>query len=159
MLSCEEVARCLLYAADDGALLDDASRSALNDHILLCPECRRELDDQAAVAALLRTRPPDVPSPEFSEALRARLDRAQGWLGLADWRRWTFRLLPGACILVVAAFLWPSHSNTTPQGAPFSGAPITSGSPVPETILGQFGAPADTVVETMLTGREPRGGR
>jgi hypothetical protein len=156
MLSCEEAARYLLYAADDATLLDHASRAALNDHMSHCGECRRELEDQAAVAALLRTRPPDVPSLEFSAALRAHLDAASGWLSLADWRRWTVRLLPGTCILVLAAFVAPSHTSVR-QGSALRGAPTISGSAASEAILWDFGAPPDAVVEAMLTGPQPQG--
>jgi len=156
MLSCEEAARSLLYAADDVTLLDAAARAALNDHMSHCAECRRELRDQAAVATVLRTRPPDVPSLEFSAALRARLDDTNGWLSLADWRRWTVRLLPAACILVLAAFVAPSHTSVRP-GSALRDAPVISGSEASEAILWDFGAPPDAVVEAMLTGPQPQG--
>jgi anti-sigma factor RsiW len=159
MLSCEEAALYLLYAADDARLLDGAARAALKGHIADCPHCREELEDQRAVATLLRTRPPDMPSPEFSAALAARLDEAQGWLAIADWRRWAFRLLPAAGILLLAAFLSPSHARkAASRENPLGGWLIVAGSSSPDAILWQFGTPADAVVEAMLTGRQPESG-
>ena len=71
MLNCDAASRYLLYAADDPTLLDVAAIIALKDHLAACSRCRQEFESQRAVAALLRKRPPDVLSPEFSAALAA----------------------------------------------------------------------------------------
>ena len=67
--------------------------------------------DQEAVAAVLRTTPPGRVSDDFLARVNARIDEAEGWLGLADFRAWTLGLVPTAVVLVVVAVLWPVSSN------------------------------------------------
>ena len=158
MLNCDEASRYLLYAADDPTLLDMAAITALKDHVAACSRCRQEFESQRAVAVLLRQRPPDVLSPGFSAALAARLDSAQGWLAMADWRRWTFRLLPATTMVFLAALFWPTQTRQAPSPPNVIDSAVVAPSSTPDAILWQFGAPADAVVEAMLTGRRPEGG-
>jgi hypothetical protein len=72
-------------------------------------------DDQALVAAVLASMPPqDVPA-DFLSRVNARIDETAGWLGLADFRVWTLRLAPAAAALALVALLWPGTATTTPS--------------------------------------------
>jgi len=70
--------------------------------------------DQELVAALLRATPaPRVPG-DFLARVNARIDETAGWLGFANYRAWTLRLVPVAAVLVLLAILWPASSTVTP---------------------------------------------
>jgi len=72
-----------------------------------------EQEDQATVAALLAsTPPPDVPA-DFVARVNARIDEAEGWLGIADFRLWTLRLAPAAAVFALITVLWPGASTET----------------------------------------------
>ena len=153
LLSCDEAGPYLVHAADNPMPIDGTG--PLPQHLVACWRCRQELEDQRAVVALLRTRPPDQPSPNFSAGLAAKLEAVGDWFGIADWKRWTLRLWPAAAILVLAAFCWPS-SRHRPAAESLNQVLIASEPSSPEAILWQFGTSPDAVVETMLVGRQKR---
>jgi hypothetical protein len=88
-------------------------------------------EDQDLVAGILASMPPpDVPA-DFLARVNARIDETAGWIGLADFRLWTLRLVPAAAVLALIAIVWPvgpastarspaSPSVTTTQAARFS---------------------------------------
>jgi anti-sigma factor RsiW len=155
-LTCDQAITHLLHAVDDPRALDASARVALAAHLAACTRCQRDFEDQRAVAALLRGRPPDLPSPEFLAALASRLDAAGGWLAIADWRRWTLRLAPIAAVLVLGALF----TTGTPPSSPVSRPNWESADPTSAaSVLWQLDMPPDSVVETLITGRAPAGSR
>jgi hypothetical protein len=76
--------------------------------------------DQDAVAAALRALPQARVADDFLARVNARIDEAAGWLGLADFRAWTFALVPAAAVLVLLAILWPGAAAlpATPSPSP-----------------------------------------
>ncbi len=112
-------------------------------------------DAQAAVAAVLRSRPASGVPAAFAGRLSARLTAEGGWLGLADWRVWTFRLAPVAAALVVAAILFGSRASessfllasvveTWAAGDRTDGRPATS-------LFWQADVPGESLLLTVLT--------
>jgi hypothetical protein len=67
--------------------------------------------DLEAVAALLRATPAPPVSADFLARVNQRIDETAGWLGLADFRKWTLGLVPAAAALVLAAVLWPASAS------------------------------------------------
>lgn len=138
----------------DGEAGTRADESALDAHLSQCLHCRAALDDQMAVAAVLRSRPADPVSPAFAARVASKLDDVAGWLGVADFRTWTLRLAPIAAVLALAALLtarafstdqstitleeWASRQTQTTSGA---------------AVLWQQNVTADAALETLLTGR------
>lgn len=97
--------------------LTASDRAGLEAHLAQCADCRAALADQRVVAGALRSRPPLEPSPAFAANLAARLDDVSGWLGLLDWRMWTFRLAPVAlAIFLIAVFAGSSSTRTAVTG-------------------------------------------
>jgi len=81
--------------------------------------------DQEAVAAALQSLPAPEVSPGFVARVNARIDETAGWLGLADFRKWTLGLVPAAAALALAAVLWPAPSSapssrSSPSSSEFS---------------------------------------
>jgi hypothetical protein len=74
--------------------------------------------DQEAVSALLRATPPASVSADFLARVNARIDKAAGWLGLADFRAWTLGLVPAAVVLMLVAILWPATTATPVSATP-----------------------------------------
>ena len=68
-------------------------------------------DDRDPVAAVLRSLPAPEVSAGFVARVNARIDETAGWLGLADFRKWTLGLVPAAAALVLAAVLWPARAS------------------------------------------------
>ena len=116
MTACGDKHRMLARLA--GASEADAptveEQAELDAHLAECAACRAALDEQRLVAGMLRSRPVLVPSAAFSRALASRLDEASGWLGILDWRTWTFRLAPVAAVLAIAALL--AGASPTSEG-------------------------------------------
>jgi hypothetical protein len=87
-------------------------------------------DDRDLVSAVLASMPPPVVRADFVARVNARIDAepsVNGWLGLADFRVWTLRLVPAVAALALIAVLWPatsSVSSTTP-GSSFSPASVS----------------------------------
>ena len=116
MTACGDKHRMLARLADgSGADAPTAEDQAeLDAHLAECAACRSALDEQRLVANVLRSRPALVPSAAFSRRLASRLDEASGWLGILDWRTWTFRLAPVAAALAIAALL--AGTSSTSEG-------------------------------------------
>jgi hypothetical protein len=156
-MKCDEVIGHLVSAADlidDGRTMDPV----LAEHLVRCLRCREALENQRAVVRLMRSRPPDRPSDEFSQALRGRLDRAHHWLGIADWRVWTLRLSPAAVLLAATAFLWQLPPRTSGGSPTAAGLETTVEIASGDSVLWQFELTADSVVDAMLTSPVPRRG-
>jgi hypothetical protein len=159
MLSCDEAGRLLAHRADGDRL--PASREAdLDAHLEACGSCREALGTQRAVAAGLRSRPADRVSPMFARRLRERLDRVdrdEGWLGIADWRAWTVRLAPVAIVLALAAVLTTGQTGAAPLSLEEWAVSNTESSSV-ATLLWDDEVTSAAVVEQMLTGELPPAG-
>jgi len=139
MLSCDRTAPLLARLAD-GDLGDD-ERAALAAHLDGCAQCRAEAGAQQAVVAVLRARP-EAPVPMgLAARIAAEVTLEAGWLGVANWRGWSFRLAPVAAGLMLAAFLWGGR-----VAAP-AAEPAGSLAPIVETwLMGEAdGLPATSV--------------
>jgi anti-sigma factor RsiW len=156
MLSCADANRLIVRRAD-GDLLDPAHGDALDEHLAGCSSCRDALAGQRVVADLLRARPVDRVSPHFHGRLSRRLDEASGWLGLLDWRAWTFRLAPAAAALALAALL----TADGPAAAPISleeWAVSNTGSSSATSLLWNSEVSSESVLQEMLGVDDPAGG-
>lgn len=111
-------------------------------------------DDDAAVAAALRSRPDAALPPGFADRLAARLEEERGWIGLADWRAWTFRFAPAAAALLAVAALVAGRTDDEPPSLSAvaeswaagdgDGRPATS-------VLWQPEVSADSLLQMILT--------
>ena len=144
MLSCDEAVRYILRSVD----LDGEPAAELGAHIAVCAACRTALDEQRLVCRILRARPSDAVSPAFAGRLDQRLDDLTGWLGIADFRAWTIRLLPAAAALALAAFLGSDSAAAAPSLADWttSGPEATSEA----ALLWRPDTTPEAVIETML---------
>lgn len=159
MLSCAEAAGFVLHRAD-GDCLAPSIEAELDAHLETCASCREELAAQQAVAARLRARPVDSVSPMFARRLGERLDRLErheGWLGMADWRAWTVRLAPVAVVLALAAFLTGAQTDAAPLSLEEWAVSNAESSSV-ATLLWDADVTSEAVVEQMLTGELPLAG-
>ena len=151
--------------------LSESERAALGAHLDGCDACREALADQRLVAGVLRTRSPLQPSAAFASRLAARLDEASGWLGMLDWRTWTFRLAPVAlAIFLVAVFSSPASTiETSAARSPSSGGSSESTSATIEawtrgvsestsvaSAVWQDRTSSDALLETMILGSAAR---
>ena len=118
--TCGDLRGQLVRLADAAApdALTATERAELEAHLAQCADCRAALADQHFVAGVLRSRRPLEPSPAFAANLAARLDDISGWLGLLDWRMWTFRLAPVALAIFLIAVFAGSSSTRTAFTAP-----------------------------------------
>ncbi len=112
-------------------------------------------DTQAAVTAVLRSRPASTVPAGFAARVAVRLEAERGWIGLADWRMWTFRLAPLATALVVVAVLFGGSASessftlasvveTWAAGDRTDGRPATS-------LFWQADVPGESLLLTVLT--------
>jgi anti-sigma factor RsiW len=106
----------LIVRAADGAL-DVDGRRRLDAHTGTCGACRGALAVQQEVRAILAGRPAAAASEALRARVRAALDaaaarRAQRTAGV-DFRRWTWRLVPVATLLIVGAVYGVEHWTTT----------------------------------------------
>ena len=160
-MQCLDVAPFIARRADAPETLDGTILRAVDTHVADCASCRALLDEQRAVAGMLRMRPATDVSRRFGAQLSARLDEASGWFGIADWRRWTLRLTPVAAALALATYLGLGTSTQAPVSVPatlplslndwaFAAAEGQAGS-ARESLLWESGVSAESVLETMLT--------
>lgn len=148
MLTCAEATRLIARRADgDGLAAGEEARLAA--HLFGCAGCRAAIDDQRAVADVLRARPPERVSPRFHAQLSARLDEEAGVLGLADWRAWTIRLAPAAAALVLAA-LYTAGGSATPALTLDEWAAINAGGSSEAALLWNTDATPDAALQEML---------
>ena len=163
MLSCEDAHRLIARAADADAVADDGrvdlaeevrQRHALEAHLVSCAACRTALAEQRAVAAIVRSRPAQIPSPGFERVLAGRLDDLSGWFGIVDARVWTLRLAPVAAVLALVAMLGSYASTSQPSTQPIEDwARNSVDSTSSASLLWQQDVNAESVLEMMATGR------
>jgi anti-sigma factor RsiW len=145
---------------DEGAAdaLTAGERGAIDAHLAQCGACRAALDEQRIVAGILRARPALVPSAMFVVRLASRLDEVTGWLGILDWRAWTFRLAPVALALALAAlFMGPPPTADGSTGTLDAWTRSVNEPSSVASAVWQDGTSSDALLETMLTGSS--GGR
>lgn len=152
-MECHELTSVLARVADDAEAVDANVRAELRQHLDSCSACREALEVQRGVAAWLRSRPADVPSPQFAVRLSSRLDQMSGWFGIADWRAWTLRLAPVAAALALATYLGLGSAAQSTISLDDWISRATDGTEA--AVLLQPDMTADSVVETMLTGEMP----
>jgi anti-sigma factor RsiW len=104
--NCAAFTALLVRAADGSASAEDQARLAA--HLATCDVCAADLADQRDVHAFLHAQPVAGASLGFDTrvmaAIRADVEsRARGWLDSLDFRRWTWRLVPVAAALALAA--------------------------------------------------------
>ena len=156
-MTCHEATRSMARLADAADTLDGVTRAAVESHVETCATCRTALETQRTVAAVLRTRPSDSVSPEFTARLAARLDAVSGWLGIADWRAWTLRLAPLAAVLALALFLGSesgTQATVTLEEWTVGGTDASSS----VSLLWRADVSSEALMETMLTGEMSTGG-
>ena len=103
---CAAVEPLLVRAAEGTLSAPDEVR--LNAHLRQCESCRAALADQRAMRELLRKLPVEGAQLGFDTRVMAAIraeagGRAGNWLGSLDFRRWTWRLVPVAAALAIAA--------------------------------------------------------
>jgi anti-sigma factor RsiW len=148
----------LMNGAVEGSLQPGES-ARLGAHLERCQACRAELEDLRLVRGVLGARPrADLP-PGFEGRLASRLDVPWTWVSAADWRRWTYRLVPVAAALVLLAGVFRGTSVET-DGYPqlpqvlrtWALGDQAAGEP-PSAILLEEGASTDSLLEAILTGQ------
>lgn len=117
---CPGYVSLVVHAAD--GTLDVAGRARLDEHLLGCSACREALDGQLSARRVLAMLPAVQASPFFAARLRADLDASRPWTDRIDFRRWTWRVLPLAAGLGLAAFL-AVRAETVASRANVSSAP------------------------------------
>lgn len=178
MTHCTDFESLLARAAEapgtpDAWPLAPADRKRLASHLASCASCREALDAQAAMRALLVSRPPVGASASFRARVRQAVEaEARPSIAeLLDFRRWTWRLVPVAAAMVIAATLGLVQTTApiavddglmtdTAAALPVSAA-IYSTNVTDESLLGLLlGASADdplgTVGATTAAGQEVR---
>lgn len=108
--NCAAFTSALVRAADGSASAQEQSQ--LEAHLATCAGCAAALADQRAVHAWLSSDLAEVAGASLGfdtrvmAAVRAEAQsRARSWLDSLDFRRWTFRLVPVAAALALAAMV------------------------------------------------------
>jgi len=155
MLTCDGAAPLLARLAD--GTLAGGARAALDAHLAGCPRCRAELDGQLAVVAVLARRPAAPVPAGLAARIAAEVALEAGWLGVANWRGWSFRLAPVAAGLVLAALLWGGRTAAPAVDTTGSLTPIVETwmmgerDSLPATsVFWQQDITADTLLATVL---------
>jgi anti-sigma factor RsiW len=117
-MTCADMSRLILARVD--GRLDADQRRLLDEHLQSCDGCRSEAASQAAVAAVLASRPALEVSARFADRVIGRIATPLGVFDMADWRKWTWRLSPIAAALVLAALLIPVRQASTPATSEIS---------------------------------------
>lgn len=142
---------------DADGVLDARDRALLDDHTAGCESCRQARAAQVAVAAVLRGRPPIDAPPAFTARVLAAVAEPPSWFGLAEWRTWTWRLVPvAAALFVIAAFVDGRTDRTSAPATATSTPARTAAASTdtrPESVLWDADATQDQVLLTVLTGR------
>jgi hypothetical protein len=169
MITCIDAERLIVRFADDA--LGEEDRAVLAAHVEECAACRRVLDDQREVFQILQARDEAIVPPSFAVRVAARIrsretdspGQIDGWLGLANWRRWTVALAPLAATLVLIVYLEDgASSNTSTAGQGQQAVPAVSldiwpavGGSTPAAVFLQPASSGDVLLETVLTGAVP----
>ena len=153
MVTCERALP--LITRDVDSVLSGDDRAALADHVSQCDACRSAFDEQHAVAHLVRARPAAEAPPWFAVRVAARLAGGPTWFDVAEWRTWTWRLLPVATALFIAA-AWLAGGTTGSQAPSASGTAATltatASDAAPAAVLWEDNVTSDQVLLTVLTG-------
>jgi hypothetical protein len=132
--------------------LSGADAAALAAHVGICVDCREARTGQQAVARLLRERP-DVPVPPgFAARVAARLEEDRSWLGVAEWRTWTLRLVPVMAALALAVALTVGRTAAGPESS------VEGSTTDPATVLMTSQISGDALLDLTLTGTVPTAG-
>ena len=152
MVTCSEVT-VLITREVDGLISDDA-RAQLSDHLARCADCRAAAEVQREVAHLVRSRPAAPVPLGFAARVSARVAEDLTWFGMAEWRAWTWRLLPvAAALLVAAAWLSASSvSSTVSRQASVSTVATAASDTAPSAVLWEDNVTSDQLLLTVLTG-------
>lgn len=151
MRACDDTHQLLARAADDA--LTPEEQATLDLHLARCLECRTALDEQRRVAGMLRSRPALAPSAAFAARLAMRLDEASGWLGILDWRVWTFRLAPVALAIGLAALFAGAAPTADVSTATLEAWTRSVAEPSSEaSAVWQDRTSSDALLDTMLSG-------
>ncbi len=119
--ACREFESRLTRAADD-ATIEAADRASLDAHLRTCAACRAALADQRAVRDALAARPPLRAQPDFAFRVVAAIEADRSWLDRLDFRVWTWRLVPVAAALSLAAWMTVHDARTAAPSASTPGA-------------------------------------
>lgn len=147
--NCTAFTSLLVRVADGTASAQEQSR--LDAHIATCASCAAALEDQRGVHAWLRSQPVTGASWGFDTRVMASIraeaeGRSRGWLDSLDFRRWTWRLVPVAAALVLAAV-----SVTGPDAAnQLETAPAVESTTATDTWPVSSALWSDTVSESSL---------
>jgi anti-sigma factor RsiW len=169
MITCTDAERLIVRFVD--ATLGEEDRAVLAAHVEGCAACRRVLDDQREVFQILHARDEAPVPPSFAARVAARIRSEEvethgdidGWLGLANWRRWTVALAPLAATLVLIVYLEDgasvsnsaaTQSQQVPPAVSLDLWPAAGGS-TPAAAFLQPASSGDVLLETVLTGAVP----
>ena len=101
--ACRNFEGWLARSADGALNANDQAR--LDLHLDSCADCRAALTDQQAARAMLLAHPVTNAPSDFARRVLAGIDNPSWWLDRLDFRVWTWRLLPVAGALSLAAWL------------------------------------------------------
>jgi anti-sigma factor RsiW len=126
--NCAALTALLVRAAED--VLPAEDRARLDAHLLDCASCREALAGQRVVRARLLEAPVVGASLGFDRrvmaAIRAEVEgRSRSWLDSLDFRRWTWRLVPVAAALALAAAV-VTQTDTVVSAANIDALPVSS---------------------------------
>ena len=102
MDACRTFERWLARAAD--GTLEPLAQVRLDAHLASCADCRAALAAQQAVRGVLASRTPDRARAGFVDRVTAAIEADRSWLSWLDFRAWTWRLVPVAGALSLAAW-------------------------------------------------------
>ncbi|MBI2834891.1 MAG: zf-HC2 domain-containing protein [Acidobacteria bacterium] len=157
-LTCDRSAS-LISRHIDGRLTDE-ERRRLDGHLEHCGGCRDDLIEQHLVADVLRARQAISPPAGFAERLGARLDLESSIFGVADWRRWTWRLAPVAAALFLVAAVTAGQRDETTAGETTGAlstwpASVARNTPGGASVMWSENVSGDTLLSSVLTGSSP----
>ena len=121
---CPEFVPLLARAAD--ADLDPATMARVDSHVASCDACRSALDAQRAIHRLLGDADAWQASAAFESRVAAALASRVPWTEQWDWRRWTWRLVPVAAALVIAAIVGVVQSDRSATTTATSTLPVSA---------------------------------
>lgn len=95
--------------------MGESDRESLAAHFAGCAACRRALEDQQTVRAVLAARvDADLP-PGFTTRTLAAVHASRSWDGAIRWQTWTLRLAPLTAAFVLAALAAGSWAAAPPR--------------------------------------------
>jgi anti-sigma factor RsiW len=100
-MNCKKAEKWILRSLD--VRLDELSREGLEEHLEVCPSCRKAAAEYRSMLALLREETEPAPLPRFWERLEPRLREEQKIVPLVLWERWALHAVPVFVALVALA--------------------------------------------------------